>query len=157
MTKAAVLALGHRRRRVRSRARGRDRRDPDAAEAEDLAIDSGRRRAGGECRRPPKIAQRAQPGQDNEAAPAPAAGAPATAQPGAEGAAPAGAAPQQAEGQLPGAARAAMLIASADNPQKPVVNLGSTGWSTCRPRRASRPAWRSRPTRRFPTSSCTPR
>ena len=34
------------------------------------------------------------------------------------------------EGTLPTAARAAMLIASADNPQKPVVNLGSTVWST---------------------------
>ncbi len=32
--------------------------------------------------------------------------------------------------QLPTAARAAMLIASPDNPQKPVVNLGSTVWST---------------------------
>ena len=36
----------------------------------------------------------------------------------------------QAEGQLPSAARAAMLLASADNPQKPVVNLGSTVWTT---------------------------
>ena len=34
---------------------------------------------------------------------------------------------------LPGGARAAMLIASPDNPQKPVVNLGSTVWSTIPP------------------------
>ena len=33
----------------------------------------------------------------------------------------------------PGVARAAMLIASPDNPQKPVVNLGSTVWSTIPP------------------------
>ena len=32
--------------------------------------------------------------------------------------------------RFPGRARAAMLIASPDNPQKPVVNLGSTVWST---------------------------
>ena len=31
-----------------------------------------------------------------------------------------------------------MLIASADNPQKPVVSLGSTVWSLIPPRRASR-------------------
>jgi len=34
---------------------------------------------------------------------------------------------------LPGGARAAMLIASPDNPQNPVVNLGSTVWSTIPP------------------------
>jgi gag-polyprotein putative aspartyl protease len=34
---------------------------------------------------------------------------------------------------LPAAARAAMLIASADNPQKPIGNLGSTVWSTIAP------------------------
>ena len=31
---------------------------------------------------------------------------------------------------MPTSARAALLIASPDNPQKPVVNLGSTVWST---------------------------
>jgi TonB family protein len=34
---------------------------------------------------------------------------------------------------LPGGARAAMLIASPDNPQKPIVYLGSTVWSTVTP------------------------
>jgi hypothetical protein len=34
---------------------------------------------------------------------------------------------------LPDAARAAMVIASQDNPQNPVVNLGSTVWSTIPP------------------------
>jgi hypothetical protein len=33
----------------------------------------------------------------------------------------------------PVVARAAMLIASSDNPQKPIVNLGSTVWSTVPP------------------------
>ena len=48
----------------------------------------------------------------------------------AEGAAPANPQSGPTEGQLPSAARAAMLLASADNPQKPVVNLGSTVWTT---------------------------
>ena len=34
---------------------------------------------------------------------------------------------------LPGVARAAMLIASPDNPQKPISNLGSAVWSTIPP------------------------
>ena len=34
---------------------------------------------------------------------------------------------------LPGGARAAMLIASPDNPQKPITNLGSAVWSTIPP------------------------
>ena len=103
---------------------------------------------------PPKIAQRAQaPAQEKPAAPPPAA--PAQTSPPAGGepqaspqAPPAGqqgaetgtnAAPATASGPaasqeapsaaLPSAARAAMLIASADNPQKPIVNLGSTVWS----------------------------
>ncbi len=88
---------------------------------------------------PAKIAQRAQPSTEGETASPPAAapdaGQPQTGQPTAEGAAPPNVqshAPGegQAEGTLPTAARAAMLIASADNPQKPVVNLGSTVWST---------------------------
>jgi hypothetical protein len=41
--------------------------------------------------------------------------------------------PHGGNAALPGAARAAMLIASPDNPQKPVVNLGSTVWSTIPP------------------------
>jgi hypothetical protein len=87
---------------------------------------------------PAKIAQRAQPpSTETGAAPQPSpsgASPPQGAQPPAEGGAPANA-PQEAqtEPQLPSAARAAMLIASADNPQKPVVNLGSTVWSTIPP------------------------
>ncbi len=103
---------------------------------------------------PAKIAQRAQPSTEAENAAPPAAappvaapqaaappaaapgeGQPQTAQPAAEGGAPSDTqshAPAEAPAPatLPTAARAAMLIASADNPQKPVVNLGSTVWST---------------------------
>lgn len=88
---------------------------------------------------PAKIAQRAQPSAEGETATrlaaAPEAEQPQTAQPAAEGAAPSNAQSQapaggQTEETLPTAARGAMLIASADNPQKPVVNLGSTVWST---------------------------
>jgi hypothetical protein len=42
-------------------------------------------------------------------------------------------APGADNGTLPDAARAAMVIASQDNPQNPVVNLGSTVWSTIPP------------------------
>jgi hypothetical protein len=90
---------------------------------------------------PAKIAQRAQP------APAPENNT----TPGASESQPEQAAPANTQGQqatpnatnapntpnaevqpqeLPVAARAAMLIASPDNPQKPIVNLGSTVWST---------------------------
>lgn len=79
---------------------------------------------------PAKIAQRAQPSPGPETASGPAGQPPQTAQSPAEGSAPAGPQAPQAEGQLPSAGRAAMLLASADNPQKPVVNLGSTVWST---------------------------
>ncbi len=82
---------------------------------------------------PAKIARRAEPSpaENNASAPsAPAASEPQGGQgpQGGQAAAP----PPEAQNaaQLPGAARAAMLIASADNPQKPVVNLGSTVWST---------------------------
>jgi hypothetical protein len=83
---------------------------------------------------PAKIAQRAQPSptEDNSSAPAtnePQAGQ-STAQGGQE---PANPTPDAGNAALPGAARAAMLIASPDNPQKPVVNLGSTVWSTIPP------------------------
>jgi hypothetical protein len=83
---------------------------------------------------PAKIAQRAQPSptQDNSSAPAtsePQAGQ-STAQGGQE---PANATADAGNAALPSAARAAMLIASPDNPQKPVVNLGSTVWSTIPP------------------------
>ncbi len=86
---------------------------------------------------PAKIAQRAEPSPAAESAPAPAPAAPAAAEPQAGQGAPSGqaAAPPVAQNpaQLPAAGRAAMLIASADNPQKPVVNLGSTVWSTIPP------------------------
>jgi len=103
---------------------------------QDLAINPPANPAPESTQAPAKLAQRAQPspGEDNAASPppAPAATPPETAQPAPEGAAPSANPPQQAQGeaQLPSAARAAMLIASADNPQKPVVNLGSTVWST---------------------------
>jgi hypothetical protein len=83
---------------------------------------------------PAKIAQRAQtsPTEDNSSAPATseAQAGQSTAQGGQE---PANATPDAGNAALPGAARAAMLIASPDNPQKPVVNLGSTVWSTVPP------------------------
>jgi hypothetical protein len=87
---------------------------------------------------PAKIAQRAQPSPAEEKSP-PAATGQQTGQQTAQPSAPAGqeAASPPAEAQnaagLPSAARAAMLIASPDNPQKPVVNLGSTVWSTIPP------------------------
>ena len=66
----------------------------------------------------------------------PASGAQAT-QPGAQGAAaPAAPAPEAANpaaAPSPSAGRAAMLVAAADNPQKPVVSLGSTTWSLIPP------------------------
>ncbi len=80
---------------------------------------------------PAKIAQRAEPSPAQESAPGPAPSAPAAGEP--QGAQTGRAAPPaeaQIPAQLPPAGRAAMLIASPDNPQKPVVNLGSTVWST---------------------------
>ena len=85
---------------------------------------------------PAKIAQRAEPSPAVNRAPAPepASPAPASGEPQAGQTAQSGqaAAPPEAQNpdQLPAAGRAAMLIASPDNPQKPVVNLGSTVWST---------------------------
>jgi hypothetical protein len=82
---------------------------------------------------PAKIAQRAQPSPAEEK-PAQPASEPQTAQTGAqspqESTNPSPAEPQKNAAALPTAARAAMLVASPDNPQKPVVNLGSTVWST---------------------------
>ena len=123
---------------------------------QDLAINPPSAPAQEAAQGPAKIAQRAQ-SSPAEGVPAPSpstptASQPQTAQPPAEGAAPANT-PQgtQTETQLPSAARAAMLIASADNPQKPVVNLGSTVWSTIPAPQGSPAAWRSRPTPIFPT------
>ena len=88
---------------------------------------------------PAKIAQRAQPSPaENTSASAPASPAPAAGgEPQAGQAAQSGQAapPTEAQNpaQLPEAGRAAMLIATPDNPQKPVVNLGSTVWSTIPP------------------------
>jgi hypothetical protein len=82
---------------------------------------------------PAKIAQRAQstPTEDSST-PLATSGSPQPSQtPGQSAQEPANSAPDGGAGAtLPSAARAAMLIASPDNPQKPVVNLGSTVWST---------------------------
>ena len=85
---------------------------------------------------PAKIAERAQPAPANQAPPAAASEPHGEQQPAAQGAAPAGQAGQAQNSPAalpPVAARAAMLIASPDDPQKPVVNLGSTVWSTIPP------------------------
>ncbi|HEY5203601.1 MAG TPA: hypothetical protein VIJ63_03240 [Roseiarcus sp.] len=81
-----------------------------------------------------KIAERVQ--TTPPAAPAaPASSAPQATPPSPQGAAPAPSAPEastpptQSAASAPAAGRAAMLIASADNPQKPAVSLGSTVWS----------------------------
>src|SRR5271170_1104668 len=86
---------------------------------------------------PAKIAQRVEATPANPAAPAPAASEPKADQPAAQGSAappsPLVAAaqnpPAASAAPAPSAGRAAMLVASADNPQKPVVSLGSTVWS----------------------------
>ena len=81
-------------------------------------------------RQPAKIAQRAQPSPNSTA---PAAGVPPGSQPIAQsGAEPPNDAPDASSPAVPGMARAAILIAS-DNPENPVVSLGSTVWSTIRP------------------------
>jgi hypothetical protein len=83
---------------------------------------------------PAKIAQRAQPSPTEDNSSAPATSEPQAGQTAAQsGQEPASATPDAGNAALPGAARAAMLIASPDNPQKPVVNLGSTVWSTIPP------------------------
>ena len=77
-----------------------------------------------------KIAQRAQPSPNSTA---PAASVPPGSQPIAQsGAEPPNDAPDASSPAVPGMARAAILIAS-DNPENPVVSLGSTVWSTIRP------------------------
>ncbi|HME85242.1 MAG TPA: hypothetical protein VKG91_12015 [Roseiarcus sp.] len=101
---------------------------------QDLAIAPPEAQQEASAQPPAKIAQRAQPSPAEGNSTAPAASEPqggqSTAQSGQE---PANPAPEADNGTLPGAARAAMLIASPDNPQKPVVNLGSTVWSTIPP------------------------
>ncbi|MBV8796056.1 MAG: hypothetical protein JO136_14075, partial [Hyphomicrobiales bacterium] len=88
-----------------------------------------------------KIAERVQtnpPPAAPPTTPSPPAATPQPAQPSAQGAAsPATPAPEAAPSApaapAPSAGRAAMLIASADNPQKPAVSLGSTVWSLIPP------------------------
>jgi hypothetical protein len=84
---------------------------------------------------PAKIAERVVPPPAPSPPPA-AASQPKADQPNAQGA-PAAPASPPAEAANPPAApsagRAAMLVASADNPQKPVVSLGSTTWSLIPP------------------------
>ena len=85
-----------------------------------------------------KIAERV---QTSPPAPATPPSAPQTTQSSPPGAAPATSAPEtstqpqpaQSAAPAPSAGRAAMLIASADNPQKPAVSLGSTVWSLIPP------------------------
>jgi hypothetical protein len=81
-----------------------------------------------------KIAERVQTNPPAPTAPpAPASGPPA-AQSSAQGTPPtAPAAVTPGALAAPSAGRAAMLVASADNPQKPVVSLGSTVWSLIPP------------------------
>ncbi|MBV9289383.1 MAG: hypothetical protein JO288_16485 [Hyphomicrobiales bacterium] len=80
---------------------------------------------------PAKIAQRAEPApaEETPSPPPAAAGEKPAAQPSAQ--AEQAANPAVESQNL--SARAAMLIASPDNPQKPIVNLGSTVWSTIPP------------------------
>jgi hypothetical protein len=84
-----------------------------------------------------KIAERVQANPPAPAAPPPPASGPQAGQPSAQGAAApptvAPAAPSPPAAPAPPAGRAAMLVASADNPQKPIVSLGSTVWSLIPP------------------------
>jgi hypothetical protein len=84
---------------------------------------------------PAKTAERVEVPSAPVAAPVAPASEPKAEQSSAQGAAPATPAPEAqnppaaAAAPAPSAGRAAMLVASADNPQKPVVSLGSTVWS----------------------------
>ena len=83
-----------------------------------------------------KIAERVQANPPAPAAPPPPANGPQAAQSSAQSAAPATPAPETPStpaAPAPSAGRAAMLVASADNPQKPAVSLGSTVWSLIPP------------------------
>ena len=92
---------------------------------------------------PAKIAERVEPAPAAPASPPAPTAEPKADQSNAQGAAtPASAAapasppaetPTAPAAQTPSAGRAAMLVASADNPQKPVVSLGSTVWSLIPP------------------------
>jgi hypothetical protein len=87
-----------------------------------------------------KSAERVQANAPAPAAPSSAASVPQATPPAPQGAAaPATSAPEpstqptQSAAPAPSAGRAAMLVASADNPQKPAVSLGSTVWSLIPP------------------------
>jgi hypothetical protein len=82
-----------------------------------------------------KIAERVQANPPAPAAPSSAASVPQAGQPAqvATPATPAPEAPSAPAAPAPSAGRAAMLVASADNPQKPAVSLGSTVWSLIPP------------------------
>jgi len=83
-----------------------------------------------------KIAERVQTTPPAPAAPASAPPATPSSPPSAAPATPApetSTQPTQSAAPAPSAGRAAMLIASADNPQKPAVSLGSTVWSLIPP------------------------
>jgi hypothetical protein len=83
-----------------------------------------------------KIAERVQANPPAPTAPPAATSGPQAGQPRPPGAAPtspAVEAPSAPAPPAPSAGRAAMLVASADNPQKPAVSLGSTVWSLIPP------------------------
>jgi hypothetical protein len=82
-----------------------------------------------------KIAERVQANPPAPASPSSPAPGPQPSQSSAQGAAaPATPAPETPSAPAaPSAGRAAMLVASADNPQKPAVSLGSTVWSLIPP------------------------
>ena len=82
-----------------------------------------------------KIAERVQANPPAPASPSSPAPGPQPSQSSAQGAAaPASPAPETPSAPAaPSAGRAAMLVASADNPQKPAVSLGSTVWSLIPP------------------------
>ena len=99
---------------------------------QDLAIKPPVEATASQASQPPaKIAERVDAAPPNPAA-APSASEPKADQSAAQSAAPASPAAAQSPpaAAAPSAGRAAMLVASADNPQKPVVSLGSTVWST---------------------------
>jgi hypothetical protein len=80
-----------------------------------------------------KISERVQANPPAPAAPSTSPQAGPSSAPGAAPAIPAPEAPAAPAAPAPSAGRAAMLIASADNPQKPAVSLGSTVWSLIPP------------------------
>ena len=99
---------------------------------QDLAIATPPEKQQEVAQAPTKIAQRAQPTPGENNASKPPTPAPAGEPQASQNTSERQAAPPEAQSaaELPVAGRAAMLIASPDNPQKPVVNLGSTVWST---------------------------